>query len=84
MICKTTQHTQSMPYSEYHPIRQMGKTNYSQQLMAYYLAANRDKRAMYATLNNWTNLQLFWWNFPHLIVVPMKDGLVLEFPCCEL
>jgi len=82
VTCKTTQHTQSMPYSEDHPIRQMGKTNYSQQLMAYYLAANRDKRAMYATLNNWTNLQLFWWNFPHLIIKPIETGLIVKFPNC--
>lgn len=74
---------QDMPYHQDHPIRRLGRTNYSQQHMAYYLSANRERKAMYATNNNWTNLQLFWWNFPHLIIQPVEMGLAVTFPCCE-
>ena len=70
-------------YSSCHPVQRMGKTNYSQQHMAYYLAANRDHKGLYMTKNNWENLQLFWWNFPHLIIKAIPDGLTVRFPSCN-
>lgn len=70
-------------YSSCHPVQRMGKTNYSQQYMAYYLAANPNNNGFYVTKDNWNNLQLFWWNFPHLIVKPIEYGLEIKFPKCD-
>lgn len=71
-------------YPECHPVIRMGKTNYTQQHMAYFLSANRDRKAFYMTINNYTNLQLFWWNFPHLIINCIPEGLTVKFPACHL
>jgi hypothetical protein len=71
-----------MPYHPDHPIQQMGKINYAQQHMAYYLSANRAIGAVYATENANERIQLFWWNFPHLIVSECEIGLLVKFPKC--